>query len=268
VHGIIGDTEGMTRSGYVSGATPAPRLIGSAYDLVLAFDYENLNTTIEENATLLRDLLRDVGLGEGHGKRFDVVAHSMGGLISRQLIEFVGGVEVTRLITLGTPQAGSRLATLQKWGTAAIALALNGLTSVAWPVAALNALLGAIERVDNSLDEMEEGSPLVAKLASAPDPHVPYVVIVGNRSLTAGVPEDTVGRLLTRLSPQHLLGQAADLAFLRQPNDLAVAVTSARALPAGRVPAPVIHEVGCDHVTFFSTSAGLSELAAAALDGR
>jgi len=54
------------------------RPLGELYDLVLTFDYENLHTTIEENARSLKLRLESVGLGANHGKKLHIVAHSMG----------------------------------------------------------------------------------------------------------------------------------------------------------------------------------------------
>jgi hypothetical protein len=261
VHGFIGDTEGMVRSSRVSGAV-AP--IGDRYDVVLAFDYENLDTPIEENAASLRSMLRDVGLATGHGKRLDIVAHSMGGLVSRHLVEIDKGVDVTHLITLGTPNAGSPWPSVQRWATAAIALLANGFIPVAWPVTALAALLGAVEKVDTALDEMQAQSAFLKRLAAAPDPSARYDVIVGNRSLapsTAGVPTGRVARLMARLSPSRIGSEVVDLVFFDQPNDLAVSVKSASTLPGGRNPAPVLHTVATDHVSFFENPETLAVLA-------
>lgn len=261
VHGIIGDTEGMVRSSRISGAV-AP--IGDRYDVVLAFDYENLDTPIEENAASLRSMLRDVGLASGHGKRLDVVAHSMGGLVSRHLVEIDGGVDVTHLITLGTPNAGSPWPSVQRWATAAIALLANGFIPVAWPVTALSALLGAVEKVDTALDEMQAQSAFLKRLAAAPDPRARYDVIVGNRSLapsTEAVPTGCIARLMARLSPSRIGSDVVDLVFFDQPNDLAVSVKSASTLPAGRNPAPVLHTVATDHVSFFENPETLAVMA-------
>ena len=201
VHGIIGDTEGMVRSSRVSGDA-AP--IGERYDVVLTFDYENLDTPIEENAASLRTMLREVGLSSGHGKRLDIVAHSMGGLVSRHLIELDGGVDVHRLITLGTPNGGSPWPSVQGWATAAVALVANGFIPVAWPITALAALVGTVEKVDTALDQMQAGSGLLRELAGAPDPGTTYDVIVGNRSLIESaqlMPDGRIARLLGRLAP-------------------------------------------------------------------
>jgi hypothetical protein len=113
---------------------------------------------------------------------------------------------------------------------------------------------------------MTPQSSFLTKLAASPDPHRPYQVIVGNRSLVASVADDQrerLARLLGRLSPRRAANAAVTGAFLGQPNDLAVSVTSARNLAINRTPAPVFHEIACDHVTFFSTLPGLTALAEA-----
>lgn len=269
VHGIIGDTEGMARSSRLSGDSPA---VGGGFDAMLTFDYENLDTPIEENAASLAARLGAVGLGGHHGKRFVIVAHSMGGLVARHMIERIGGVDVDRLITLGTPNGGSPWPSVQRWATAAIAFAVNGLIPVAWPVTALAAVLGTIEKVDTALDEMQPGSGFLAQLANAPDPGTTYHVIVGNRSLvetaTERASDGRVARLLARLTPSRIGSGIVDLVFFNRANDLAVSVTSAQGLPLHRDPAPQIHLIACDHVSFFEDRAGLDSLAQAVMTRR
>ena len=80
VHGIIGDTREMAASLRRAG-------MADRYDLVLTFDYENLEDPIAETARTLKDGLEAVGLGPDHGKSLDIIAHSMGGLVSRWFIE-------------------------------------------------------------------------------------------------------------------------------------------------------------------------------------
>ena len=111
IHGIIGDTRGMVssaRPGHLAlGAFVEP--VGDRYQLLLAFDYENINTPIDETARDLKGRLAAVGLGERHGKALDVVAHSMGGLVARWMIEREDGdTIVSRLVTLGTPNPAHR----------------------------------------------------------------------------------------------------------------------------------------------------------------
>jgi hypothetical protein len=110
MHGIIGDTRIMAasaRPGWLKLPTMLPALV-EKYDLILTFDYENLHTSIEDNARLLKQRLAALGLPPNHGKTLHVVAHSMGGLVSRWFIEREGGNQVIqRLVMLGTPNGGS-----------------------------------------------------------------------------------------------------------------------------------------------------------------
>ena len=72
----------------------------------LAYSYRSAGS-LERVALGLKRLIDDkVG-----GGRIDLVAHSMGGLVSRLYLQKLGGARrVDRLITLGTPHAGSHAA--------------------------------------------------------------------------------------------------------------------------------------------------------------
>ena len=259
VHGIIGDTQGMARSSRLSGAAPA---IGDRYDSILTFDYENINTPIEENAASLRAMLADAGLATGHGKRLDIVAHSMGGLVARHMIEFDGGVDVNCLVTLGTPNDGSPWPSVQRWATVALSLAVNSMSALVWPVSVLAALVASFEKIDAAFDQLEKGSFLLKKLGTASDPATQYHILVGDRSLLDIHRESgRVALLLQHLSPGRLGSKVVDAVFFQQPNDLAVSVASAKAINAERTPAPVIHMLASDHLSFFESQAGLTKLA-------
>jgi pimeloyl-ACP methyl ester carboxylesterase len=263
VHGILGDTQGMTAAARVQSGSPAiAERISDLYDLVLAFDYENINTSIKENARALKQRLASIGLGPDHGKTLHVVAHSMGGLVMRWLIEQEDGARIVQhLTTLGTPHAGSPWPTIENWATAALAIGLNGLSQVAWPLKLIGDLAGAIETVDVSLDEMALNSQFLSELEKSGDPRVPYTLLIGNTSiLPEAAASGTLQALLARLAPQRVLHDVAALAFLKRPNDIAVAVTSAGAVPRSRVPQPTMSEVACDHVTFFTSDAGRQAL--------
>nr|WP_293103258.1 caspase family protein [Moorena sp. SIO3I6] len=193
IHGILGDTESLLpslRSAQVEvDGTQKP--LAELYDLVLTYDYESLNTSIVENAKLLKQRLQAVGLGENHGKIFHIVAHSMGGLVSRWFIEREGGNQVVgHLIMLGTPNAGSPWSTVQDWALATLSIGLNGLSKFTWPVPVMGMLLKAInqfadeiETIDISLNQMHPTSEFLEQLAASPDPKVPYSIIAGNTSI-------------------------------------------------------------------------------------
>ncbi|MEO1792815.1 MAG: caspase, partial [Cyanobacteria bacterium J06629_19] len=263
IHGIFGDTESMLPSLDTAVATLGDKAtpIGKIYDLVLAFDYENLNTSIDQNARLLKSRLEAIGLGEGHGKTLHIIAHSMGGLVSRWFIEQEGGNKIVdHLIMLGTPNNGSPWPQVQAGITTAVSFAINGLSLVAAPLKILEGLLSRIETVDVSLDQMQPGSDFLAEIASAPDPNVPYTLVVGNTSL---IPKNEAAGLKQRLVQR--LWKTAELPFFNQPNDIAVSVDSIVAIPAGRSPEPKHIPTACNHLEYFINPHGLASLTAAVI---
>lgn len=274
IHGIIGDTEKMLPS--VRRAEVAienqSQKIADLYNLVLAFDYENLHTPIEENARLLKQRLETVGLGANHGKNLHIVAHSMGGLVSRWFIEREGGKAIAQyLIMLGTPNAGSPWSTVEDWAITMLGIGLNGLSTISWSVPVLGALMnvigtaaGAVEAIDVSLDQMQPGSQFLNNLASSPDPGIPYSVVAGNTSIIPAALESEGDKpsLIKRLT-QKLSNRALSLAFFGQPNDIAVTVDSIKSVNSDRTYPPQIQEVACDHTVYFYHPEGLKGLSQA-----
>ncbi|NMG09760.1 caspase family protein [Brasilonema sp. UFV-L1] len=259
IHGFIGDTESMVpsvRSAQIT-VNGQQESLGDQYDLVLCFDYESLNTSIENHARSLKQKLAEVGLDDNHGKVLHIVGHSIGGLVARWFIEREGGNAIaSHLIMLGTPNGGSPWPTVQAWGTAALALVLNSLTTVAWPVKVLGSLVAAIETIDTTLDQMQPGSEFLKSLAASPDPGIPYTILAGNTSIVVDS---------NRLKPlmQKLMSDAVALPFFGQPNDIAATVYSIKQVPEGRSPQPQVHEVGCDHLVYFTHQEGLNALSLA-----
>jgi pimeloyl-ACP methyl ester carboxylesterase len=276
IHGIIGDTHGMAASARghtLQRSAPLPESVpphlAEHYDLLLTFDYENIHTTIEETARGLKQRLEAVGLHAGHGKTLHIVAHSMGGLVARWFIEREGGADIVQhLVMLGTPNGGSPWPHVQAWATTALGIGLNSLSVIAWPAQVVSSLVSAVEMIDRSLDQMQPNSAFLNELNSSPDPQVPYTVLAGNTSLlpamfTPEVERDStrLERLLERLRPRDLALKAGALAFFGMPNDVAVSVASIKHVSPYRAPAPVVQEVACDHMSYFSTLVGLQALA-------
>ena len=235
--------------------------------MVLAFDYENLNTSIADNARLLKQRLEAVGLGDGHGKTLHIVAHSMGGLLSRWFIEREGGKDVVNhLIMLGTPNNGSPLPNIVDFVLPLLTIGLNGLAAVTWPVSAIGALMhlagaatvGAERQMTTALKEMQPDSTLVQTLFSSEPPGIPYTVIAGNTSLIPAKNAESQRKIEALL--QRIGRSVVDLPFMGAANDIAVKVNSITHLPT-RSPAPNVTQVACDHLTYFSDAAGLKALA-------
>ena len=78
VHGFLSETAWMVH-GLLSS------LRGAGYKHVLTFDYETFTTSIRETVEGLASELNRVGIAAG-SKRVDIVAHSMGSLVTRSLI--------------------------------------------------------------------------------------------------------------------------------------------------------------------------------------
>jgi pimeloyl-ACP methyl ester carboxylesterase len=255
IHGIIGDTRGMVASAAGLAGPPSIPGLRDQYDLILTFDYENLQTPIEENARLLKQRLADAGLSAGHGKTLHIVAHSMGGLVSRWFIEREGGNKIVQhLVMLGTPNGGSPWPTVEDWAVAGLSLGLNGLTAIGWPANVLGILVSAIEKIDVALDQMHPGSEFLKSLHASPDPSIPYTIIAGNTSLIApdSAKKDKVRKsLLERLKSLNLLHMATAPLFFGEANDIAVSVANILRQPHDRDPAAEVREVPCDHLTYF-----------------
>ncbi|MBD2773570.1 caspase family protein [Iningainema tapete] len=266
IHGIVGDTESLvnTIKQPVLQVDGQKRSISELYDVVLTFDYENLNTSIEQNALHLKQRLADVGLGENHSKELHIIAHSMGGLVSRWFIEREGGNKVVQhLIMLGTPNAGSPWPAVEDWVKLTLAVGLNGLSSVAWPASVVAMLMGALEKnLRVALTQMNPKSDFINSLAASHDPGIPYSIIAGNTSIIPAALSQQPSSVLERLQ-QSLFKKVVALPFFGVPNDIAVTVDSIKSIPHGRSHPSQIQEVACDHLSYFFTSVGLEALAAA-----
>lgn len=268
VHGLIGDTRDMVKAAFSADDPLLQKPLGQHYDLVLSFDYENLNTEIEVNARALRERLAQVGLGANHGKTLHIVSHSMGGLVSRWFIEYLGGNKVVQqLVMLGTPNGGSPWPSVEDWVVAAIGVGMNGLTTIVWPVQALGKLMTVFEEAATvSLAQMGNDSLFLQSLAASPDPAVRYSVIAGNTSIIAAAlkPQDGQGKsrirsLFEKLNLQKVLHATTSLAFFGTPNDIAADVASINSVPDFQM-LDASREVACDHLSYFTTEAGLRAL--------
>ena len=257
IHGITDSTLSMMPSLQTAciDVSGQAYTVSELYDLVLIYDYESVNTSITTSARQLKQKLAAVGLLAGHNKTVHIVAHSMGGLVSRWFIEKEGGGEIVQHLTmLGTPNAGSPWPVVQAGVFKALSFAINGLTTVVWPLQLVNGALAALEAVDVALDEMTPGSELLKQLAES-EPPIPYSIVAGNTSL---VPFDEKAALRSRL--ERRLSKLTEIPFLKEDNDIAVSVSSIRQVPPSKAHAPQVREVACNHMVYFLDPAGLAGL--------
>jgi pimeloyl-ACP methyl ester carboxylesterase len=258
VHGIIGDTQGMAES---------LRGIGlhRQFDLVLSYDYENLNTPIEDTARRLKQQLDRVGLRAGQGQKITVLAHSMGGLVARWFIEREGGHGlVEHLVMCGTPNRGSpfsRLDEVAHWLDFLKGLAANLMPEHLSPITRIvSHLLKSVAFTDltKTLDQMRPASAFIHSLNSEADPGVRYTILAGNvRDYQAPANAHFTG-LLDKLAKSHSFG----LLFDEKPHDIAVALDSITRVSARRLPEQTLDilPVACHHLNYFSSEAGQQAL--------
>lgn len=112
---VTGFTTGpLIEPGY---APLAARLRNDGYT-VSVLSYPDYGTgDIHDQAVRLRDRVNQVRASSGAAK-VDLVAHSMGGLVSRDYIKTLGGTStVDSLVMLGTPNYGTSLANLATFFT-------------------------------------------------------------------------------------------------------------------------------------------------------
>lgn len=260
IHGLLGDTSNLITD--LQTGKSATKFIRAQYDLVLGFDYESFNTSVEETARQLKQCLNWVGLGENHQKKLDVVGYELGGLIGRWLIERENGnTIISHLVLVGTPNGGTPWATIQAWATTALGIGLNMLMPVAWPIKAIASLAAAIEVFDVTLDQMQPGSELLKSLEASTNPEVPYSLMVGTASVKSAVQLATQDQVSTlQRLVNKLIGGAADLTFFGQPNDLFASAHSLKHINQAFSSSVVYVEVPCDHFTYFQSGSGQNGL--------
>lgn len=273
IHGFLGDTREMVRGLQpflqLGGAFPA----GSAaqYDLILAFDYENISTPIESTARKLKQHLSEIGLGPNHDKTLHVVAHSLGCLVARWFIEQQAGQEVVKkAILAGPPNGGTPWAMIEDYALVGLGAVFNGLATLAAPSAVVPALVGAlsaavasIEKEDHAIDQVQFGSSFFEELDASNDPEVQYVVIAGDTARIVHGHEEQqrmLRQIAIRLVSQQTLNRLLSVPFFGHPNDNVTSVASMMAIPKGRNPQPLRIDVGCDFVSYFNTEAGQQAL--------
>jgi pimeloyl-ACP methyl ester carboxylesterase len=263
VHGLLGDTREMTKSleKVQVERDGLAKALRQYYDVVLTFDYENLNTTFEQNAASLQSRLSAVGLGAGHGKNLHVIAHSSGGLVVRQFVERMGGnAVVSHLVMLGTPNQGSPIANVKEWLSMGVTALLSKVSFAVWSLGPAVLLWNQAMQVSGvALAQIKPGSEFLAQLNDgATDPGIPYTILAGN---TSRIPEKTMKSLFDRLKSVTDLG----LQWLYHGNnDLAVSEVSIKGILHN--PNLQFYDVPCDHLSYFTSPEGQAALAQAMRD--
>ena len=245
VHGFNSDSAWM-----VGGPLQFLQGQDAPYDHVLTFDYESFNTPIAENGGKLAVALKQVGFGPDDGVKLDVVAHSMGTLVTRSMVEMHGGdAFVDRCLLAGPPNAGTPLAaarTLIPWlGT----ILLNAVG----PSPPASILGGVLKKAGSDAvgpGDLNPSSEFLKTLNDASsEVHVPYTVLAGRNEMPAA-DQGAWKRLASKLS--RGLDSVLDVVF-QGDNDLVIGMQSMKTIRNGTYPADLLDVVVVpnDHFGYF-----------------
>ena len=262
VHGLIGDTSDKAKimrraTRDVNGES---KDLTSVYDLLLTFDYESLSVPIEQTASDLKTKLESVGVKPGHGKTVHLIAHSMGGLVSRWYLEKEGGDQViTHFIQVGSPNLGSPWAKAYDWLNFGLGKLINFL-----PIpSTINQVFGYLGKVKEDIEvttkQLQPESDFLKLLNTNAKAPIPYTIIPGNSDLIPDRDEreqKLVKRYLSRFKDKYR--DALENMFFKEKSDDIVSMSSMQGVPEGASIAPrKLDAVGCDHFAYFKTDPGI-----------
>lgn len=227
IHGFGSSTAGSEGGKFV----PA---LAANYDAVLGYDHPSATRSPLENArTLIEMIPEDLRLN------VDLVAHSRGGLVARSLIELADWqpqLQPRRLVTAGSPHAGTRLAEPERWDRlVSVGLTLGSWLSTLggggfWAPQLLEFVLKAAAQSTFDLPgiaAMTPGGDFLKQLNAANPTElqakVPYAAITSSFAIN-DVVQQGFRQAFTALAMQ---------AFMGEPNDLVVHTASALAIDVG-----------------------------------
>ncbi|MDQ3015970.1 MAG: alpha/beta hydrolase, partial [Bacteroidota bacterium] len=251
LHGLAGDGLMMTQSIFENMAAGGM----DQYDLVLVYDYESLNTPLDDTARHLKSTLSDFGFGQDE-KRITIISHSIGGLIARWMIEQEGGnAFIDHCILVGTPNNGSmygRIDSYVKWAQTILDLAINFIPKVVPFSGLLLKFLKTATDLSGSLAQIDPESDFVNKLNSSKDPGIRYSVLSGD---AAGIDIENNGFSGFIKTSQQRLGKYMNG---NEPNDLFAPVRSlqCKELWEGRQGVTIPDPVANYHFGYFLTPGG------------
>jgi hypothetical protein len=198
------------------------------YDAILAYDHPTLGLSPLDNARQLLDMIPD-----DLQLSVDLMAHSRGGLVIRSLVELLDWtpkLRPVRLITAGSPHAGTRLADPEHWDRlVSMAMTLGSWLASAgggafWAPKLLEFVLKAAAQGIFSLPglaAMIPGGEFVQRLnapgAPGLDERVRYSAVTSSFAIS-NVAQQGFRQAFTALAVQ---------AFMGEPNDLVVNTASA-----------------------------------------
>lgn len=250
VHGFMSNADNSLPREWIKAFAPR-------YDAILAYNHPTISVDPFQNAgDLLAQIPDDLRL------HVDLLAHSRGGLVARSLVELqehTPKLTVRRLLTCGSPHAGTILADYERWerlvsiGMTAASWALSA-TGVAAPLAFVPKIVEYLLRAGGQFvvdlpgaAAMIPGGAFLGKL-NAPDhttlaERVPYAVV------TSTFKPDSIAQVGFREALRAMAAQA----FMGAPNDLVVPTSSMSQIdsPIMQLPADRVWPSAVNHFSYF-----------------
>ncbi len=249
IHGFLSDAETSLPSNWMREMAPH-------YDAMLAYSHPTIaDGPVENAAELLENVPEDIRL------KVDIIAYSRGGVVARSLVELqphAPKFDVQRILTCGTPHAGTLLAEFRRWDR----LASIGLTASSWlmrttgaaPLAFVPKMLEFILRAGGQLffdlpgvNALDPQSEFILQLNTPGDPmsvyRVPYAVVIS--TFDPGQ--------ITLPNFRDALWSLSVNTFIGAPNDLVVDTPSMSSvdLPFARQISGWIHKTDVNHFAYF-----------------
>jgi hypothetical protein len=246
VHGFTSDTGWMIKE-----VAQFLRQEVVPYHHLLTWDYEAFGINVQDNGEYLANALKqDCGFGADDEITVHIYAHGSGCLVSRWAIELSGGYQfIDRLVMAGPPNNGSTLANVGR-GIVYLTTTLINQFSVIPPVGIAKSLFEQIHQQAVGFADLEVNSATVQQLNKLAEPsNFPYLVLAGKN-----VPDEKQQKRLHRIA-QKVLGQSLDHIFGEE-NDIAVGMSSMRAVRGGGYPQLKVETLPCDHFHYFLISQG------------
>jgi pimeloyl-ACP methyl ester carboxylesterase len=255
IHGITGDSKFMVES-----IKEIKDLPGKA-DFIMTYDYENLSTPIPSIAQQLGAELEMAGFTNETMPSLTIVAHSMGGLVSRWLVEksdYASRIAARQLILVGTPGGGSEIALAGKAALGMLTHALNVTGPIKYIITGLAFLLKKLELDPlKTLGELKPGSTTLQQLAvSEAAKGTGYYIVGGDTSLLKRGyhGDDFFLKKLSAAMMNNIIYPGLTFSlFKEEANDMAVTVKSMMTLPRGE-DAHSTKIIACNHCGYFMDS--------------
>ncbi len=275
MHGILGETNQMALA--AKKAKYSAQTIDSQYDIILTFDYESMNTPLEEVAEQFAKKLREAGIFHRNEKgeiiktnisKVHLIAHSSGGLVARQFIEKNGGNQVIdHLVMVGTPNLGTPWSRIEDLATLGLTMILSKISLATWAISPLVLVIKQFDKKWKSLDQINPQSDFFKGLngENIPNPRIPYTIIAGNtqenRLFDDTKTKDNLIKIGSKIS--SLKDDILNKLIFKNPNDIVASTESilAEELWKNRMQNIDYQIVSCDHMSYFSDKEGLAMLA-------